>query len=113
MLARAAGSGSRLKRAVLPYGNGRRLSGVPVSKRLVGEILHHAKPDSVVQFVHASVVVRTLAGRPAFQNNHGKRCASGDFFGHQEAGPAASGDHDVNGFQTLHDCQQYHCAAVI
>ncbi len=102
VFARAAGPGAGLERSVLADGHGVRFGGVPVGQGFIGEILHHAEADGVVELVHAGGVLAVFAAGAAFQDDDRMRGARGDFFGHQEAGESAADDHHVDWLEALH-----------
>ena len=68
----------------------------------IGEILHHAQADGVVELVHAGGVLAVFPAGAAFQDDDRMGGARGDFFGHQEAGKAAAHDHHVDWLEALH-----------
>ncbi len=75
MFARTANTSAGLERAVLAQRKCA-LAGV-VTKRdgFLGEILHHAHADGVIQFVHRVRVVRWIPGNAALQDHNGERGA--------------------------------------
>jgi hypothetical protein len=73
---------------------------VPVGDRLLGWILQQADTASV-DFVHAIRVLRDIARRTTFQNDHLQRGAPGYFFRHDQAAPTATDDDYIRGFKPL------------
>ena len=62
VFARAAHAGAGEKRAVLPHGHRGIPYRVPMGDGLIGDVLHHAQADGVVEFVHAGGVIGSLCG---------------------------------------------------
>ena len=75
--------------------------------RFLGEILHHAITERVVELIHAGGVIGELAGLAALQNHHRERGSGGDFLRQSESDETAACDHDIDRFQLLHDQEVY------
>ncbi len=74
-----------------------------VGDGLVGDVLHHAQADGVVELVHVVGIVGGLARAATFENRDGQAGAGGDLFRHHQAGPAAADDGHVDWFEVFHN----------
>jgi alkylated DNA nucleotide flippase Atl1 len=81
MLARTSYARAWIEGTVLSDGDRARPRGMPMSGRLLGGILHHAKAQRVIQFIHAGGVIGGLARLAAFQHDDRERGACGDLLG--------------------------------
>ena len=97
-----ADTGAGKERTVLAKGKGALARIVPERHRFLGNILHHAEANGVVQFIHVVAVVVGLSRPSAFQHDHGKCSTRAKFLGHQQACPSAPDNHHVHGWQCLH-----------
>src|SRR5689334_3873270 len=74
-----------------------------VRNSLVGDVLHHAKADGIVELVHVPGIVGGLARSPAFEDRDRQAAAGGDLLRHHQAGPAAAHDSHVDWFEVFHN----------
>ena|SRR5438105_4871173 len=102
MLTRAADARTGQKGSVLAKRKGAARGIVAKRDGLFGEVLHHAKTNGVVQFIHVRGIIGGPAGRAAFENDDVERGALGKLFGHEQASPAAADDDGVNRRKRLH-----------
>src|SRR5207244_3077452 len=102
VLAGAADAGAGVERAILPHRNRVATQRVTVSDGFVGDVLHHAVADEVVQLIHGAGIIGKLAGWPALQHDYRERRSGGDLLRHRQADPAAARNHDVYWLEALH-----------
>src|SRR5579864_5718685 len=72
VFARAADTRARLKRTMLAQRKSALAGIVTKSNGFLREILHHAKADGVVEFVHSIGVVGCLTRNASFQDDNGE-----------------------------------------
>src|SRR6185369_2490027 len=75
-----------------------------VAKRdgFLGSILHHAQADGVIQLVHVGEILVWLTRPAPFQDNNVQAGARTEFFGHEQACPAASDNDNVHARESSH-----------
>ena len=102
VLTRTTDTGAGKERTVLAERKSAPARIVPERHRFLGDILHHAEANGVIQFIHVVAVVVGLSGPSAFQHDHGEGGTRAKFLGHEQAGPSATDNHHVHGWQGFH-----------
>src|SRR5689334_7664152 len=94
VLARAAGSSPRLERPVLADGSRAVLHRMAMSHGKERRTMHQLVVDTVIDLIHVGAVIGRLASGAAFEHKDFETGSSDEFFGRQQAGPAAADDYD-------------------